>query len=320
MTPDDPLDGVRDLRAARGRARARPGDGCASSATASSTSSSIEPRRLDESRVWRGASRAEMESRLREPPPEGATPFEELLARPREGRPALHRAARPPALLRLHPELADVARRPRRPPRERDQHLRRDVAPVRRREHRRARRHRLVPPVARLRRQRRRGSSSRAARSRTSPRSRARGRRPRAAGRRTPSSTSRRRALVGDAGAARPRVPARPGARPSPWTSGCRLRPDALAAAIEADVRAGRQPFLVVANAGATNTGAVDPLARGRRRLRGARTSGSTWTPRTAASRCSPSAAASSWPGSTRPTRSRSIRTSGSTSRTSAAA
>ena len=39
-----------------------------------------------------------------------------------------------------------------------------------------------------------------------------------------------------------------------------RLRPDALAAAIENDVRAGRQPFLAVANAGATNTGAVDPL------------------------------------------------------------
>jgi aromatic-L-amino-acid/L-tryptophan decarboxylase len=40
-----------------------------------------------------------------------------------------------------------------------------------------------------------------------------------------------------------------------------RLRPDALAAAIEQDVRRGRQPFLAVANAGATNTGAIDPLA-----------------------------------------------------------
>ena len=40
-----------------------------------------------------------------------------------------------------------------------------------------------------------------------------------------------------------------------------RLRPDALAAAVESDVRAGRQPFLAVANAGATSTGAIDPLA-----------------------------------------------------------
>ncbi|HEX5012578.1 MAG TPA: aminotransferase class I/II-fold pyridoxal phosphate-dependent enzyme [Candidatus Limnocylindrales bacterium] len=39
-----------------------------------------------------------------------------------------------------------------------------------------------------------------------------------------------------------------------------RLRPDDLEAAIEADVAAGRLPFLVSANAGTTNTGAVDDL------------------------------------------------------------
>jgi aromatic-L-amino-acid/L-tryptophan decarboxylase len=40
-----------------------------------------------------------------------------------------------------------------------------------------------------------------------------------------------------------------------------RLRVDDLAAAIDADVAAGRLPFLVSANAGTTNTGAVDDLA-----------------------------------------------------------
>src|SRR4051794_17387299 len=39
-----------------------------------------------------------------------------------------------------------------------------------------------------------------------------------------------------------------------------RLRPDALAGAVEADRQAGLQPLIVAANAGATNTGAVDPL------------------------------------------------------------
>src|SRR5689334_6778162 len=39
-----------------------------------------------------------------------------------------------------------------------------------------------------------------------------------------------------------------------------RLAPETLSAAIEADLRAGRTPLAVSANAGATNTGAVDPL------------------------------------------------------------
>src|ERR1044071_2527855 len=39
-----------------------------------------------------------------------------------------------------------------------------------------------------------------------------------------------------------------------------RLQPETLAAAMDADGRAGRRPFFVSASAGATNTGSVDPL------------------------------------------------------------
>lgn len=39
-----------------------------------------------------------------------------------------------------------------------------------------------------------------------------------------------------------------------------RMRPDALRQAIEADRRAGRQPFAIVGSAGTVNTGAIDPL------------------------------------------------------------
>jgi aromatic-L-amino-acid/L-tryptophan decarboxylase len=48
--------------------------------------------------------------------------------------------------------------------------------------------------------------------------------------------------------------------RAVPVDAAMRMRTDALKAAVEADRATGRRPFLVVANAGATSTGAVDPL------------------------------------------------------------
>jgi len=64
-----------------------------------------------------------------------------------------------------------------------------------------------------------------------------------------------------------------------------RLRPDALEALIEEDRRRGLTPFLVVASAGTTNTGAVDPLAE-IADLAAREGCGSTSTPPTAASSC----------------------------------
>ena len=45
-----------------------------------------------------------------------------------------------------------------------------------------------------------------------------------------------------------------------PVDASLRLQPETLAAAMDADVRAGRRPSFVSASAGATNTGSVDPL------------------------------------------------------------
>jgi aromatic-L-amino-acid/L-tryptophan decarboxylase len=50
------------------------------------------------------------------------------------------------------------------------------------------------------------------------------------------------------------------GVRSIPSDAAFRLRLDLLAERVAADRRAGHQPFLVVANAGSTNTGAIDPL------------------------------------------------------------
>lgn len=48
--------------------------------------------------------------------------------------------------------------------------------------------------------------------------------------------------------------------RSIPTDADFRLRPEALEAAIQEDLRAGRRPWLLVPTAGTTNTGAVDPL------------------------------------------------------------
>ena len=69
---------------------------------------------------------------------------------------------------------------------------------------------------------------------------------------------------------------------------------------------AGFVPIAVVATAGTVATGAVDPLRSSPTSAR-TRVCGSTWTLRTAARRCSPTICVACSPGSSAPTRSRSI-------------
>ena len=90
-------------------------------------------------------------------------------------------------------------------------------------------------------------------------------------------------------------------------------------AAIRDDRAAGRTPIAVVATAGTTLTGAVDPIDGARRRLRPRPASGSTSTAPTGFPLRPPRPPGTCSPGSTGPTRSRSTRTSGSTCRRRAA-
>ena len=89
---------------------------------------------------------------------------------PRARRPAVHEPRRPSGLLRLHPLLRDLAGRAGRLRRERLQRVRRLVDGVRRPDAARARGAGLVQGVDRLSRRTPAGSSSAAARRRTSPR------------------------------------------------------------------------------------------------------------------------------------------------------
>ena len=58
----------------------------------------------------------------------------------------------------------------------------------------------------------------------------------------------------------RARIPARSDPRPARRTTSSGFAPETVAAAIDSDLAAGLRPLAVVAAAGATNTGAVDPL------------------------------------------------------------
>ena len=238
---------------------------------------------------------------------------------PAQGRRApVHEPRRPPGLLRLHPVLRHLAGRARGLHRERVQRLRRLLDGVGRAEPARARGARLVQGLGwlprdggGLARQRRLGGEHDRARLRARD-----ARRPDVATISSPTSptspTPRSHGRRGSSASGRPGA-GHPGRR------GFRLDPATLPRRWTADSAAAGRPFLVVATAGATNAGAVDPLPRAcgalprarrlvprrrrlRRLLRADRPRGAKLA------------------GLDSPTRSRSIRTSGSTSRTSAAA
>jgi aromatic-L-amino-acid decarboxylase len=99
-----------------------------------------------------------------------------------------------------------------------------------------------------------------------------------------------------------------------PTDDAYQLRLDALEAAIADDKAKGIRPVAVVALAGTTNTGSVDPL-RPCAPSASARRCGCTWTPPMAAGCCSPQHTRDCSPASSWPTRSPSTPTSGSTRR-----
>jgi L-2,4-diaminobutyrate decarboxylase len=106
--------------------------------------------------------------------------------------------------------------------------------------------------------------------------------------------------------------------QPVPVDRERRLRPEELDRALHRMEAAGELPLALVATAGTTDFGSIDPLPALAERAR-ARGCGCTSTPPGAAGCCSATATATCWPGSRRPTRWRSTSTSCSGSRPAAA-
>ena len=186
--------------------------------------------------------------------------FDDALADALRGRPAVREPLRAPALLRLRPVRRHVARRARRLRRERVQRLRGLVAGVGGADAARARGARLVQGLDRL--PGRGGGLARHRRLGREPdrdRLRARGAR-RGDARRPRRLRLRPGALLDRSRGARCSASGPTSCACCRSTTSCASSPATLAAAIDADEAAGRLPFLVVANGGATSTGAIDPL------------------------------------------------------------